>query len=433
MPRILLVDDERLLKTSLAAALRRDGYQVVVADDAEEALETTADEAVDLLVTDVRMAGMSGLELLRTLRERQPALPAIVMTADGSVETAVEAMRLGAADLLTKPFPVGELREVVARVLGAQHAPRCPFPLADVPHEFLAARGATDHVHDLWRVGPGRRGILFARVPAAGGSVLTALVRAEAAHHPTPRAVVASVEAWLGGELDGFVGVVDAVARLLRFAARGAVVARLQGSSFGEDDLTGAHEDAGMAVEGSDRLVVSSTDAAGAHGMAVAEAPRLAAGAALRVHVGSLAASLEEETLTLRTPCSPDDYIRCTEALAARAGLDENQTFHVAAAVVEAVENAQNHAYSGRHGGIVELRYILTPPGLVIHVVDHGCGCDPAVAERGWVDPGDLLRESGRGFLLMHHLMDAVEVDAAPGRGTIVRMEKGRDRGDSTR
>jgi len=456
MERILLVDDERILKTALAAALRQDGYEVLLADSGEQALGAAEATPVDLLLTDVRMPGMDGLELLRTLRGRQPGLAAIVMTAYGSVETAVEAMRLGASDFLTKPFKVAELRAAVARVLagpvassgcplaGSRYpraAPRAasPFRLAEIPHEFLAAPGAVQRsgegrgwLYDLWHAGPGRRGILFAATPAAGPDVLRALVRAESAHHRKPQSVVASVERWLESELSAFVGVVDLAGRILQFAARGGVRARLCGSSFGADELTGGHDDEGVAIEGSDRLLVASEAAAADEPQAPLEwATRLSAGAALRVNVGALARGLEEETLTLRFPCAAEDYVERTEAVAARAGFDKEETFRVVASVAEAVDNARRHAYAAQGDGVIEVRYLVTPGELVIHVRDAGSGFDASAAEPALVGADDLFRESGRGFLLMHHLMDAVEVESASGRGTTVRMEKGRSRGDN--
>ena len=433
MERILLVDDERSLKTALATALRHDGYDVLLADGGEAALATAEAEPVDLVLTDVRMPGMDGLELLRVLRERQPALAAIVMTAYGSVETAVEALRLGAADFLTKPFKVAELRRAVSRVLGARRGWGNPFRMADVPHELLAAPGEAGWFHDLWRVGPGRRAVLLAAAPPSTREVVRALVRSEAAHHRKPRCVVASVERWLGREFAAFLGVVDVSARVLRFATRGGVVARLYGSSFGVDELTGGHDDVGVAVEPSDRLIAASDSATPAGGGDdLAEAKSLAAGVALRVHVGALASCLAEETVTLRPPCSPEDYVDRTEAVAARAGLNEEETFRVVASVAEAVDNAERHAYAGRGDGAIEVRYLVTPGGLVVHVSDTGRGFDAAAAEPALVGADELFRESGRGFLMMHHLMDAVEVESASGRGTTVRMEKGRSRGNGT-
>jgi DNA-binding NtrC family response regulator len=115
--RILVVDDEVNARTALVELLRDEGYAVESAADAFKALGKMADFAPDLVLTDLKMPGMDGLQLLDKLRESDPDLPVIVMTAFGEVETAVRAMRAGARDYLNKPVNVGELSVVVAREL----------------------------------------------------------------------------------------------------------------------------------------------------------------------------------------------------------------------------------------------------------------------------------------------------------------------------
>ena len=439
-PRILLVDSERAFKAALATALRRDGYEVLLADHADQAIELSSHTPLDLVVTELRLAGTDGLDLLRRLRERSardgrtPAPAAIVVTAYGSLESAVDAMRLGAADYVTKPVQVASLRRVVARVLADRpRTPRTasPFRLADVAHDLLAAPGEAHWVHDLWHAGAGRRGILLAAEPAAGRDVLRALVRAEAAHHDKPRSVLASVETTLGTELTAFIGVLDVAARVLRFAATGPLEAWLCGAGFANDVLTGRHDDIGVAIEPPDRLVVASAGAQAADAdTPLDHATTLRAGAALRVDIGSLVRTVAEETLTLRPPCSADDYVERTEDVAGRAGLEPDDAFRVATAVAEAVQNAERHAYDDPAAGLIEVRYLQTPNDLMVQVTDNGRGFDTADADPVVVGATDLYRESGRGFLMMRQLMDAVDVHSASGRGTTVRMEKGRHRGN---
>ena len=115
--RILIVDDEVNARTALCELLREEGYIVESAADAFKALGKAADFAPDLVLTDLKMPGMDGLQLLGRLRETDPDLPVVVMTAFGEVETAVRAMRSGARDYLAKPVNVGELSIVVAREL----------------------------------------------------------------------------------------------------------------------------------------------------------------------------------------------------------------------------------------------------------------------------------------------------------------------------
>ena len=109
-PRILVVDDERSLRDLLAIVLRREGYEVLLAGSGQAALAALQRGPVDLLISDIKMPDMSGVEVLRAAKQADPGLPAIMMTAFASTETAVEAMRLGACDYLIKPFDVDELK-----------------------------------------------------------------------------------------------------------------------------------------------------------------------------------------------------------------------------------------------------------------------------------------------------------------------------------
>ncbi|MFO0593738.1 MAG: sigma-54 dependent transcriptional regulator [Myxococcaceae bacterium] len=118
--RILVVDDQRNMRATTALLLRAEGYTVDEAGSGEEALAWLADHHVDLLLTDLKMEPMDGLTLLKRAVETAPRLSVIVMTAYGSIDTAVEAMRRGAYDYITKPFKDGELLHRVDK--GLEHA-----------------------------------------------------------------------------------------------------------------------------------------------------------------------------------------------------------------------------------------------------------------------------------------------------------------------
>jgi len=115
--RILLVDDEPSILNVLTALLRKQGYDVIPAGSGEKAMEYIREERFDLLLTDIRMDKISGLDLLREMRQRYPGTAIIILTGMGSVETAVEAMRGGAFDYVTKPFKVDELVLTIQRAL----------------------------------------------------------------------------------------------------------------------------------------------------------------------------------------------------------------------------------------------------------------------------------------------------------------------------
>ncbi len=115
--RILVVEDDTALAQALSDTLMLSGYDVLTATDGEQALARLNGDAVDMVLTDVQMRPMDGRALLRNLRSRFQELPVLVMTAYGTVEQAVEAIKLGAVDYLAKPFEVDDLLHKVARYL----------------------------------------------------------------------------------------------------------------------------------------------------------------------------------------------------------------------------------------------------------------------------------------------------------------------------
>lgn len=117
MARILVVDDKEVVRDGVGLTLARSGHGVCPASDGPSALEQLDKRKVDLVITDLSMPGMDGLELLHAIRERDEHMPVILMTAYGSIEKAVEAMRAGAWDFVTKPFHGDELQLAVSRAL----------------------------------------------------------------------------------------------------------------------------------------------------------------------------------------------------------------------------------------------------------------------------------------------------------------------------
>ncbi len=117
MPGILIVDDEPVLRKSLSRALRKAGYDVTVAASAEEGLRFVVEQRPDLVLLDLKFSGMDGMEALRRIRAFDPSILVVIITAYGSVETAVEAMKLGAVDFLCKPLDLRVVHMTVARAL----------------------------------------------------------------------------------------------------------------------------------------------------------------------------------------------------------------------------------------------------------------------------------------------------------------------------
>jgi len=114
---ILIVEDEAKMRRLLELNLGDDGFKTLSAEDAEKGLQLLQSGAVDLVITDLKLPGMSGLDFLQAVKRFQASLPVVVMTAFGTVETAVEAMKAGASDYVLKPFSLDEMRMVVHKEL----------------------------------------------------------------------------------------------------------------------------------------------------------------------------------------------------------------------------------------------------------------------------------------------------------------------------
>lgn len=120
-PLLLIVDDESAHRAMLRMMLQSWGYATNEADDGDTAVQMVKEKAYDAILSDVRMARLDGISALKEILSRNPAIPVLVMTAWSSVETAVEALRLGAYDYLTKPLDFDLLKETLQRALGHSH------------------------------------------------------------------------------------------------------------------------------------------------------------------------------------------------------------------------------------------------------------------------------------------------------------------------
>ncbi|HDI46038.1 MAG TPA: sigma-54-dependent Fis family transcriptional regulator [Candidatus Omnitrophica bacterium] len=115
--KILVVDDDPGLLETLTDALELEGYGVTTARAGEEALQILDEEEVDLVITDIKMPGLSGMELLKVIKEKNQSLPVIVMTGFASLETAIEAIKQGAYDYITKPFEIEKFLHTVSKAV----------------------------------------------------------------------------------------------------------------------------------------------------------------------------------------------------------------------------------------------------------------------------------------------------------------------------
>jgi nitrogen regulation protein NR(I) len=115
--QVLIVDDEPNLRKILSAQLTRDGYDVLTAEDGDQGLQQLREHHIDLVITDLKMPKVDGMTLLRRALEEEPELPVVMVTAHGTIDTAVEALKSGAFDFVTKPFDKDEVRQIVSKAL----------------------------------------------------------------------------------------------------------------------------------------------------------------------------------------------------------------------------------------------------------------------------------------------------------------------------
>lgn len=139
--RVLIVDDEEGVRITTAAILEREGYSVATARGGREALEISADGRFDIVLLDLRLEDMDGLALLGAMQARQPQLVAIVITGYASIETAIDALRLGVYDYLVKPCDVDDLKLAVGRALARRDERRRlvepSFPVVEISDRVL--------------------------------------------------------------------------------------------------------------------------------------------------------------------------------------------------------------------------------------------------------------------------------------------------------
>jgi nitrogen regulation protein NR(I) len=137
--RILLIEDDASLAGNLCDVLKEDGFKVTVCNRGDEGLRRASNDECDVVLTDLRLPGLGGLELVRQLHDTQPRLPVVLMTAHGTIETAIEATKLGAYDYLQKPFEMPALIGVLRRAVDAGRLMREPVTLPDAPVEGRTA------------------------------------------------------------------------------------------------------------------------------------------------------------------------------------------------------------------------------------------------------------------------------------------------------
>src|SRR5258708_17698582 len=151
--QVLIVDDEPNLRRILSAQLTRDGYDVLPAEDGEQGLHLLREHHIDLVITDLKMPRVDGMTLLKKALEEDPELPVVIVTAHATIDTAVEALKSGAFDFVTKPFDKDEVRQIVTKALKTLEL-RGPdaTPTTATPEARFGIIGASPGITDLYAI-----------------------------------------------------------------------------------------------------------------------------------------------------------------------------------------------------------------------------------------------------------------------------------------
>ncbi|HEY0787189.1 MAG TPA: sigma-54 dependent transcriptional regulator, partial [Thermoanaerobaculia bacterium] len=188
--KILIIDDEEVLREVLETVLRREGFDVLTAASGEEGLSFLDREEIDLIILDMMLPGMSGAEALRVIKETDPDIPVVIITAYSSIDGAIDAMKRGAFHYIPKPFKNEEVVLTVTKALEQRRLSRENQRLKDELSEkysFSNIIGKSEpmrKVFDLIRLAaPSRSNILLAGESGTGKELV-----AKAIHHASPRA-----------------------------------------------------------------------------------------------------------------------------------------------------------------------------------------------------------------------------------------------------
>src|SRR5215467_12215310 len=149
--KILLIEDDPGIRDTLQRIFREDGYEVAVEDKGDQGLARAAEDSFNVVITDLRLPGLDGLELVRQLHAAKPRLPIILITAFGTTETAIEATKLGAYDYVLKPFHVPDLLSLVRKAVGSSRLMSEPLELGKAGTAQSAIIGSCRAMQDIYK------------------------------------------------------------------------------------------------------------------------------------------------------------------------------------------------------------------------------------------------------------------------------------------
>ena len=140
IPNILVVDDDPVVRSQLVRLYTHSGYTVVPVGSAEDALKQLADGNIDFVITDIKLPGMDGVELIAHMQENYPDVPVIAITGYSNIETAINVLKRGACDFVVKPFDLGSVQESTRAALEKNPRLHGDSPPASLPQRWLRVR-----------------------------------------------------------------------------------------------------------------------------------------------------------------------------------------------------------------------------------------------------------------------------------------------------
>ena len=211
MNRILVVDDEVNMQVVLRAMLKKEGYEVRTALDGREALKVLADDAIDVVVTDLKMPNLDGMGLLERVAAEYPTVPVIMITAHGTVATAVDALKKGAFDYITKPFEQDELKNVVLKAIKTRRLSDEEFVAGADDIDRYGIVGGSEPIQEIFetikRVAPTTTTILISGETGTGKELIANAIHVNSPRKDNPFIKIncaAIVETLMESELFGY-------------------------------------------------------------------------------------------------------------------------------------------------------------------------------------------------------------------------------------